>query len=433
MLSYKSDYIFDLASQSGINLEKRHPISEEIVVAFRDQYIGWVEKRDEFLLQYLNKTPKYFRVYLPYSPRTVNLSFKIAWYFDEIVIGDPLGYLKGFPVEYCIDRKEHLWDLLHGLWTNRRAIEAGYLLFASSSIRGSRTEEIPAIVSSIATDLEIKNALREHVYFGYKELIDGAGDTWKVVQIKMDVGLVYSVEIHGNKQPGKVFNSPNFPLEELFPRTQFEKVSQELKSHAFGALDKIFPQEIHRTIHALNQAMRLNATVLYDRNVDALIINKIEGEKPDLKRQRIKEAFNLTLPFVSGIAPEYLMELREHIPAAFIEFRLRMMEFVLKSQKEGGYDEDEIKLIVEKEIMSHIRPLEAEMKAAIKKASLRSIIVPVTSLGILAGTILDFPYALLLSLGIGGVYDAIKTNAEKTETEEKLKGNPFYFLWKAKQ
>jgi hypothetical protein len=433
MNEHKSSYLFNLVDQCGINLNKRHPIDDNLLFIFRSKYIEWAKQRDKSLLQYLDSTPKCFRVFMPYSQRTILLSFRIAWYFDEIVIGDPLSYLSGFPRDYFKGKGDDLWGYLHNLWINKELIDAGYILYATGDVFNNRSLKIPDVVNQIALDNELKDALRKSAYYGVDIRPDSNGFPCKIYQTSLDVGRLFTFEIDKRNKKGELFNLPSIHIEEYLPRINFDELPDSQKIHLEKSIEDLNKKEILRTINSLLKAVKLGAAVLYDREVDSLIIKKSGIYFDNQNKQKIINTFNLTLPYVENLDHKLLLELRQNIPQAFNEFRAILLELISKIKLEGLNDQGEIKEIINQKILSYIRPLESEMKAAVKKANILSTAFPITSLGVLAGIFLGVPPAALLPIELAGIYGLVKTIADQNAIKEKLKGNPFYFLWKVKQ
>ena len=111
-----------------------------------------------------------------------------------------------------------------------------------------------------------------------------------------------------------------------------------------------------------------------------------------------------------------------------------MLRVVNDSKKSGTDRPDELRAMVEAEVVPRIRELESEMDAALKKARLLSLGLPLISgVGALVGALVGVPASALLVAAAAGSAGALKAQADRTVAAEKAKAHPFYFLWRARR
>ena len=143
---------------------------------------------------------------------------------------------------------------------------------------------------------------------------------------------------------------------------------------------------------------------------------------------------NLLLPYVEGIPPERLSQLRIKMPTAFLDFRQQLHHVVSETVTQGDITYEGLKIKVDRYILPMLRQLESEQKAALTKGKISGIgLSLVSTAAILAGSYLAIPAAGLLASGFTGAAAVVKSIAEMQSAKSKAEGHPFYFLWRAKQ
>lgn len=75
----------------------------------------------------------------------------------------------------------------------------------------------------------------------------------------------------------------------------------------------------------------MKAPVLFNRRLDELVLVKISPQTNT--KSYANDYYKLILPFVNGIPPEKLLELRSKIPSAFLDFRSLMFEIIHDFEK----------------------------------------------------------------------------------------------------
>jgi hypothetical protein len=92
--SKRCSEIFKLARSHqlpGNDTDVAHPKFRKRVDAFLRDYESWAETRDAEVSDYLARTPRQYRIFLPHRKYTPKVASELSWYFDEIVVPDPIS------------------------------------------------------------------------------------------------------------------------------------------------------------------------------------------------------------------------------------------------------------------------------------------------------------------------------------------------------
>jgi hypothetical protein len=433
MKNARSDKIFELAVKHGIPLiqEQVWPISDESYLAFVDEYKKWSIYRNKALEDHLRVRPNLFRVYLPYNQHVFALASNITWYLDEIIIADPISVVINYPRLNIEEAKLQLCQVLNVLSLFRNAIEDGYILLKGAKKNVDSTLDEPSEISiALSSDEEIQEMLLKSASYSFTEKDNSAGQIIKLYKASLGGSGIMGYQL--NIPAGGTVTIP-IDIDAEYPKTTLEELKGIFGEEPADKLRNIFPRVIDRTINATETASKLNSAVLFDRDYHDLILNKV-GAKMNTKRQiATASMLNLTLPFVSGIPAERLMDLRLKIPDAFIDFRSNMLDIVNEAMSNADLDPNLIPELVKSKIVPQIRALDGEMNSTLKKSRILGYGIPLVSgAAILAGGALSAPITSLLAVGVGGAIGGIKAVADYEESHSKLQSNPFYFLWKVK-
>ena len=431
-----SGYMFSLASECGIpiNPGEQWLVEDEDFIEFKSKYLEWSDRRDKQLSDYLSTSSNLFRVYLPYNDRAFHLASQIVWYLDEIIIRDPVRIMVQRSSKNIEDDKLETIQLLQFLSRFRPVIDNGYILFAGLYVLKSiETEIYSDIANSLIEEPEIYSTLKQVTYYGYTTRKDSQGQDTSVYQLKLDSGGIFGwgpMTIAG----GKSVATPAIKIGERLPSLPQEQFQKIVKIDLKMMMKGLYITEIKRTLSLVDMAYGLGAAIVFDRPLDQLILSRA-GVKLSLEKQMATcGILNLSLPFIKGIPPERITEIRNEMPMAFLDFRAKLLEIVLKGLKYGITASDELRIYVEKEITPQLRLLESELNGAIKKAKILYLGYPLVSgLSILTGAILSAPITALIGLGVAGTIGTVKRYADDQEIKERAKGHPFYFLWKVKR
>ena len=435
MTSERSDNIFTLASGFGIPLSPgaQEPVEDGTFREFKRQYLEWSDARDRALARHLSATPNLFRVYLPYSNRVFHLAAQVLWYLDEILIRDPVITRLTLLEERLEAQKIETCETLQFLSHFREPIEQGYLLLAGPSLAPLLPDERPPIVETLLENPQVKEALRRAVQCGYEVRPDSSGNPTGVYQVLLDSGgcLGFSMNVAGRTSVA----SPAIQIGERLPPIDPEELLKKgLNVDPLKQIEHLFPREIHRALHAAELAQQFEAGVLFDRDVDGVIVSEAHARVDESRQLAAVGVLDLTLPYVRGIPPERLSALRENIPEAFLDFRGRLLEVVKHSIAEGAKEKEEIRRRVEREVLPRVRDLDSELTGALRKARILALGLPLVSgAAVLIGVTAAVSTSALLAVGVAGGAGAIKAVADAVQADRRGAAHPFYFLWKARR
>ena len=381
----------------------------------------WAKLRDSALARYLVNNPNRFRVHIPYNERVLRLASQVVWFYDELIIRDPVAVQLASSSNKLEEQKIKLRNLLQGLSVFRSSIEQGYLLF-NSSLFNLQNDEPTEAAKLLQNNPAIQGALKRATYFGYTERPDSNGNPVGLFQMDLDSGTVFgfnNLVVSGQ--------SPNIRVGEKLPPIEPQRLAEILKDDPFKMSQLLYPNEIQRSIISLEHARQIGAAALFDREADSLILSHAASVSNINKQNLSVAVLNLTLPYLRGVVPERLQDLREESPTAFEDFRGRLSEIVSQAMNEGVDAPEELKAKIDREVLPQIRSLESEASAAAKKNKILSLGSAVaTATGILAGTYFGVIPAILLGMGATGSAAIIKSLSEYSEAQEKNKAHPFY-------
>ena len=429
--NYRSGELFSLAAEFGIPLNpgEQASMEDDTFHQLKNRYLEWSRLRDADLSTHLKTNPNLFRACVPHSRRVFQLASQVVWYLDEVIIPDPVVRHFEWATDDLEEDKIQLRELIQFLWQFRHPIQEGYMLLAGSALPPSLDRSLPPIVSELLNNPDVIRELRAATYCGYRETLDGAGNPTRIYQLRLDSGGI--VGVAGKIPDGKTVVLP-VPIHETLPPIEPDELRKRLGRDPFDQIDHLFSREIQRALAVAHYARESGAIPLFDRDVHATILNQA-GVALD-KSQQIATlgTFDLTLPYVDGVPSEFLCELRTAMPQAFADFRARMFQIVQAIHSEEGSHPSEIRLRVEREVVPHLRELDAEIQSALSKARVLGLGAPLASgIGVLTGAIFAAPISTLLTLGMAGAGIGLKAISEATAAKKKAERHPFYFLWKA--
>lgn len=303
----RSAKIFALASKFGIPLHsaQQEPMGDATYRAFKEEYIKWYSLRDKVLLQHLNHTPTLFRVYLPYSKRVFKVASQVLWYLDEVIIRDPITVLFDSPNEDIEKDKNKLRQTIQFLASFKEPIEEGFMLLAGPTLIPSRSEMPKSLVLSILDNADVKEALQQAAYYGYTTRPASNGVPMAISQVELDSGGL--INFHGKIEAGETITSPSFRIGETLPPIEACELRKMLAPEQLKKIENIYATEISRTISSYIISRQVSAAILYDREVDSLILSKADlGVNHDRQNATVG-VLNLKLPYLEGVAPEHLL------------------------------------------------------------------------------------------------------------------------------
>ncbi len=432
----RSAQIFELATQAGIPLS---PGEEEVLddadfLRFCESYRAWATERDRVLRTYLDATPLPSRCYVPYNPRVFYVTHEVMWYFDEVVVRDPVGL--SMPPLDAVDLEKHkvqMRNAIQLLGQFRKSVEDGYMLLAGDDIIPQLGDVTPPVVNELLGRPELIEVLDQAVRFGMDKRSDDQGRIWTVFDAHLDSGWMAGWHV---QQLVGTARSPTIVVGESLPRSTALSVSSAIGAEVYESVRPLYAREIHWILHAAALAGSLKAAALVDRQLDAATLALAGNPGIDLRRQAATVGtFNLTLPYLQGVPADRLAEIRNAMPEAFHDFRARMSGIVLRAMNEDPHNAQELaRSLVEQELVPQVRALELEMKAITSKTRILGYGVPlVTALGTLYGAAGGITMVAILPMVVAGAAAAVKAAADSVAGRTKLEGNPFYFLWRAQR
>ncbi len=442
---YNSAFIFDLIKEHGL-FERSGDLKgfpEGAFSSFCKKYRIACRERDTALLRYLNTTPNLFRCHLPYSRWAFGVSLNVVWYYDELVIGDPILQLINSKDIALSDQSEQLQRLLAFLATIEQSVKGGYILFIGNHYLKDDHEQMAIETDSLIKQPEILSNYEQMTAFLKKPspINDDPSDNLTQLDIQYE-GLVNAVRTMGTYIPqhvfdeGKLTNGVSYDFMTPFQWTTKEDFMAMEKADMLEAITKEYRNDINLVLETVANSYKLNAPALFYREADYLAAKNFTAPQQQ-KTAKIQDrtVYDCLVPYVHGIPPERLFDIKNEMPAAFLEFRNYAYDIVNKAMKSTD-DTAELKYAIDKEIQSKMRLLKTELENAKYKWRFNGIATPLVvltgSMGLFTAGInyADVGTALL---GSGGLIKMISTWAEVRGDKNKSALNPVYFLWKAQQ
>lgn len=425
---------FEMFSLKG----EPNDFTDEAYNLFCEKYIVLSKKRDMSLSTYLKQTPNLFRTHIPPSKWTIAFSFQVVWYYDELVICDPvLQHIKA-EKENIEQKKYDLQHLLSYLKLCEDSIKGGYILFAGDSLFPSKTgvfddeskilADIPEILKAfekesliIKRQSPINNNIKDNLT-QIECIYEGLWGNTRQIGMFIPPHLLKS-----NKLSDGIFYDFLAPYETL---TMEEFLTFKMEN-IFDGLKKEFRKDIAVDLEAMSNAQRFNIPMLFHRDVDSIIAQNYSMNNSASSQT----VYNCMLPYLENIPAERLFDIRSQIPEAFKEFRAFLFELVEKTT--NSYEGNElINFKIDKEITSLMRKLTTELANAKRKWVFKGLTTPIVmltgSMGLFSSGI-DYSQLFSTILGSGGVIQGIKTWSDSKSEERITSLNPAYFLWKAQQ
>jgi hypothetical protein len=422
-----SSGLFAIAEEVGIPLRPGtdEPLQEQQYEAFCEKYRSWAHQRDILLKEHLGRTRQTFRTLIPRTPRAHGVAYQVQWYFDEILIRDPVGLLvEQEPKDQQLeDRKIQLCQTIQGLASFLPAIRAGYLVLYGQGAREQPSEIDPQRLEDLAARPEIAKALTAAIRWGLELRTADDGRQWDVFQADLDVAKSYGWHV---TEPQGGTTSPAIRVGEKLSEVSPQEVERVLGAKTVEQASGLFPTEIEGTLHNYAVATSMSAIPLFDRQVDGVIIesasNIPEGAFTPVR------ALNLTLPYLEGVSADALIELRQDDPEAFAEFRLLMNDLVRRAQT--GRLTEPLEQAAAREILPHLRKLEGEFEA-LKRTRRYAAVLGLAAIvgGGLAGVLLAPVAAPFAAVAVPAAASLLGS----FEKEGALVTNPFYWLWRARR
>jgi hypothetical protein len=424
---YLSFPLFDIAEEVGIRLQPGidEPLQDEQYEAFCGRYRSWAQQRDVLLREHLARGSQLFRVLLPYTNRAFGVAYQLQWYFDEMLIRDPVGVLlENQPGDHQLeDRKVRLRQLIQVLAQFLPALKAGHLLLYGQGARDEPPKIEGERLEELAAQPEIQKALMEAIRWGLEPRTAEDGREWLVFQAWLDTAGAFGW--HTKALQGQA-TSPAIVVGETLRQVSRDEIERVLGADTVQRTKDLFPAEINGTLRNLAVASSMSATPLFDRLVDGLIIEAASNIPQGAFTQI--GALNVALPYLEGVSPDALVQLRQDDPEAFAEFRLLMNDLVRRAQ--SGMLTEPLEQAAAREILPHLRKLEGEFEA-LKRTRRYAAVLGLAAIagGVLAGVVLAPVAGAVAAVGVPAAASLLGS----LEREGGLVSNPFYWLWRARR
>lgn len=441
--NHTSEFIFSLSEKYGIPYKHDNPVEipDENYDGFCNDYIEYAKYRDENLKRHLLSKPTIFRTFLPWRPYIFDTVFQLQWYYDELVIYDPIVFeILNFKTGNKEEDKTKLREIISFLNFFNENISSGFLLFGSYD---SLTTSTKSLTTNSFQELialpEIREELDNLVYISKMEKSNG----------KETVDFTIRTYYRGKHTFCPIIKKPDNPIpnkdgtytwsidligSRYSPMTIDEVKSIGAYEKVFDKFEKEYPVEIRETLSYLTVGTEINTPILFNRKLDELIIGNLSGIDSTATKSKANNYYHLILPFVNGIPPKRLLDVRNNMPNAFLDFRNTMFEIIYDLQQ-SNYEPEILELKIQQKVNPILRRLEVEMKNSLKKAKILGLGVPLVS-GFGAWGFwqmgLDITKIAGLLFGGASIPAELKVLTDHLTKKNELTANPFYYLWNVK-
>jgi hypothetical protein len=440
-----SSHLFTLASDYGVPFSDG-PLEDEQLLGFRESYLKWSDQRDRELVSYLQRNSNLFRVYLPYSNRMLRTALQVVWYLDEVVLRDPIAselirvsteVKSEKDRERIEEQKEKIRYLIQSLSAFRSAVDQGYLLLAGPSMFPDLPDPPADKVEGILDSPGVRPAIVEAMEWAYARFEDArSGATGHIFKGSLDSSTwcnwCVTIPPKETAEIPMQLGLRRIPYTDLCGKLGYEPLEQPGEPNR-QLMQHVFSKAVAWSINSVARAHQFGSAALFDREVDETILQQTSGQTDEGRQTASVGILNVLLPYVRNIPVERLADLREEMPDAFRDFRGRILEVVNAARDEVQSDV-ELRQRVEREIVPELRFLDAEINAALSRAKVLQLGIPIASaVAALAGLKLGVDAKWILGGLSAASLKVLVETASKVETMAKVKGHPFYFLWKAGQ
>lgn len=438
----KSTFLFDLIDEFEIFSLSGDPnvFTDEAYNLFGEKYKTLSNQRDTSLFNYLKSTPNLFRTHIPHSKWTIAVSFHVVWYYDELIVCDPVLQLIKSDIGDNEQKKHNLQELLSFLKKCKDSIDGGYLLFAGDNIFPSQTGAFENDSKLLAELPQVLDAYEQYCIMVQKPspINNNPSDNLTQLEIHYD-GLWGNMRTMGVYIPPHVLNSNKLTNEVTFDfMTPYQRLTREElvsfnKEDMLTSLKHEYSKDISVVLEAIANAQRFDTPILFYRNSDCVAAQNYSTQNKNLVANTT--VYDCLVPYVENIPAERLFEIRNNIPTAFTDFRAYLYDIVVRTMKSTD-NPAEFKHRIDSEINSLMRKLNSEMENAKRKWTFHGVASPIVmltgSLGLFSSGI-DYSQLLSTLLGSGGLIQGLKTWSDIKSDRGKASLNPVYFLWKAQQ
>ena len=438
----KSAFIFDLTDEFQIfSLSgTANEFTDEAFYLFCDKYKSLSKQRDSALFQYLNSTPNLFRTHLPHSKWAIAVAFSVVWYYDELIVCDPVLQLINSDEANNERKKYNLQELLSFLKKCKDSIDGGYLLFAGDNIFPSKTGAFENDSKLLVEMPQVLDAYEQYCMMVKKPspVNNNPNDNLTQLEIHYD-GLWGNIRTMGVYIPPHVFNANKltngvyYDFTTPYQRFTRDDLVSYNKEDMLSSLKYEYSKDISIVLEAITNAQRFDTPILFYRNSDCVAAQNYSTQNKNMVADTT--VYDCLVPYLENIPAERLFEVRNNIPTAFTDFRAFLFDIVIKTMKSTD-NPAEFKHRVDSEISSLMRKLNSEMENAKRKWIFQGVAAPIIlltgSLSLFSSGI-DYSKLLFTLLGSSGIAQGFKTWSDSKSDKDKASLNPVYFLWKAQQ
>lgn len=411
-----SKNIFHLIDEvCGDSPEVIYQFDEKAFQLFAELYTELAGYRETALRKYLSEND-FYRTFMPVCSFTFNSIDDVIWYYNEVLLCDPVLYMLNDPIMPIRGKQTQVVEAIKALLSLRSQIEASYVLLTNVGTGidfDSFTEDANGVLQlpSISTGFEGEFVVRKQPSIlpsgqdlGMVQLM-GQYHGWSFTWTPTSLYIPDTVE-------GEVLRKGvTYSFQGRFLRVSRAELKRMGKENMFTP--GWFTADAKQVIGALHCSTELNMPVQYFRHVDFSIAeaHTIRFGDPSLEAKIDKtEVLRTILPFVKGLDPVRLMQVREELPEAFKQFR-GLFFMLAQEAREKNLDESMAQEWIRQKVNNEKKHLEKEMRDLLRKSKYES---SSTQKNYCKGSLvqpLSAPY--------------------KTPAHPELKKHPMYFLWKA--
>jgi hypothetical protein len=384
---------------------------------FAEAYLELASHREAVLRKHLASRDCY-RTFMPVCSFTFNSINDVIWYYNEVLLCDPVLFMLNDPTMPDRGKQGQVAEAVQALLNLRHQIESGYVLltnvgsgidFESFAEEAKHVIELPSIFTGFEKEFVIRkqpSVLPDGRNLGMFQLI-GEYHGWTFSRQPTSLYIPDDVKAEALK------DGVNYSFTGTFTRVGKAELRRMGKDNMITNNRGWFNVDAQRVISALHCSTELDMPVQYFRHIDFSIAEtySIGFSDPYLQTKIDKqEVFRTILPFVKGIDPARLMQIREELPQVFTQFRGLFFSLVQEA-REKNMEELSAQEWIRTKVSSEKKYLEKEMRNLLRKSKYNP-----------ASAQQDYRKGSLVQ-PLSPLY--------KSSDRPTLKKYPMYFLWKA--
>jgi hypothetical protein len=244
--------------------------------------------------------------------------------------------------------------------------------------------------------------------------------------------------LHFRNDPELFGDVPSL-LKKVMKSKEVDLLPKDIK--ALGLDEKFAWEVVSNILFELSVAQTANTVFLTERDVDVEFLKEISPDPEIEKRnQIIQNNLSCIMPFIQGVAPAKLMELREKEEESFILFRQSLNTAIKECENQKGrFTQKDAKAIYNEYLEPQLALIDKKVKQA-RKNLIKGVGVKVfsyasaISLGIYTGFLQKDLASIASTLGLANILAQITQNTlDNSDTEEPVRNESMYFLWKVRE